>query len=72
MTMLPPSVSPDDEIDVQWERDELSTKVTIVLGEASIVVETSEDGASTVPWLVAALPSVLEAAWAAIEQEESS
>jgi hypothetical protein len=69
MSELPGGLEPSDEIEVTWERDEFSTKVTATLGEASIVVETSEDGSPIVPWMVAALPSILEAAWSAIESE---
>lgn len=70
MTALPPEIDPGDEIEVTWDRDEFSTKVTATLGEVSVTVEASEDGAQTVPWLIAALPNILEAAWAAIEADE--
>lgn len=71
MTALPPEIDPDDEIEVTWESDELSTKVVATLGEASITVECSPDGAHTIPWLIAAMPSILEAAYAAQEAEEN-
>lgn len=70
MTALPPELDPGDEIEITWDRDEFSTKVTATLGEASVTVEASEDGAQIVPWLITALPSILEAAWAAIEADE--
>lgn len=72
MTALPPEISPNDEVEVSWVRDEFSTRVIATLGEASVTVETSEDGAPLIPWLVAAMPSVLEAAWAAIENDDKS
>lgn len=70
MTALPPELDPGDEIEVTWDRDEFSTKVTATLGEASVTVEASEDGAQIVPWLITAMPNILEAAWAAIEADE--
>ena len=70
MTALPPEIDPGDEIEITWGRDQFSTKVTATLGEASVTVEASEDGAQTVPWLIAAMPNILEAAWAAIEADE--
>lgn len=72
MSALPPEISPDDEVEVVWERDEFSTRVTATLGEATIVIETSEDGTAVLPWLVAALPNILESAWAAIDNDEES
>lgn len=69
MTYLPPEISPDDEVEVTWEADEYSTKVVATLGEVSISVECSEEGAELVPWLVAALPNILDAAWRTIERE---
>lgn len=74
MTALPSHLDPGDEIEVSWERDDISTKVTASLGEASITVETTPEAANTVPWLISAMPSILEAAWSAIEgtpQEEA-
>ena len=72
---LPEGLSPDDEIEVTWERDDISTKVTVNLGEVTITVETTEASAPLVPLLVAAMPNILEAAWDAIDegdnQEES-
>jgi hypothetical protein len=70
MTALPPDIAPDDEIQVTWERDDVSTKVTATLGEATITVESSHEAGPTVPWLVASLPNILEAAWAAIEADQ--
>lgn len=72
MIELPPDVEPDDEVEVNWERDEYSTKVVATLGEASITIECSEEGAETVPWLVAALPNILNQAWQAIEADEDN
>ena len=63
MTVLPPDIEPEDEIALTWERDEHGIKIVAVLGEASIAIEASLDGAQLVPWLAAALPSILEAAW---------
>lgn len=66
---LPEGIVPEGEIAITWVRDDLSTKVTATLGEATITVETTEDSAHVVPWLVGALPTILEAAWAQIEAQ---
>lgn len=71
MTALPPSITPDDEIGVTWERDDDGVRVVAVLGDASVTVECAYGDQEIVPWLVAALPSILEAAWDAIEQAEN-
>lgn len=71
MTALPPDIEPTDEVQVKWTRDDIGTKVEISLGEVSVNLQTSHESAETLPWVVAALPSILEAAWAAIEAEES-
>ena len=69
MTYLPDGVEPTDEVEVTWVRDDLSTTVNVILGEASIKVECSEDGAEALTWLVASLPEILNQAWDAIEAE---
>lgn len=70
MTALPPEIQPGDEIAVTWERMEDGVKVSAVLGDASIDLSCAYDAVETLPWLVAALPNILEAAWAAIEADE--
>lgn len=69
---LPPGLEGDAETEVSWERGESGTLVTVTLGDVTIMIDTTHEAASTVPWLVAALPNVLEAAWAVIEQEEGA
>lgn len=69
---LPEGLTPDDELDVRWERDEFSTKITVNFGEATIVVEHSEDATELVPWLVGALPAVLTRVAQAIDNEEGT
>lgn len=70
MSAIPPDIDPDDQIQVTWERDEISTKVVATLGEVTITVENAHEAAEVVPWLVGSLPSILEAAWAAIESND--
>lgn len=68
--VLPDGISTDDEIETSWDRDEYSTRITATLGEASITVEASEDGAHLVPWLLGAMPSILNAVTDAIDNED--
>lgn len=70
MIPLPAGLTETDEIDIEWVKDDGRTMVTAALGDATIIVETGTEGASVVPWLVASLPQILEAAWAAIESTE--
>lgn len=74
MTGLPEGLSINDEIEVEWERDADSTRIFASLGGAMVGIECEHGSADTIPWLLAAMPSVLEAAWANIEttQEENS
>lgn len=67
---MPEGVTPDDEIAVSWEGTDEGTRVIASLGEASVTVDCSPDGAHIVPWLIAAMPSVLEAAWDAIDNQQ--
>lgn len=68
---LPEGISPEDEIALTWHHDqEGMTKVVASLAGAKITVETDEESAVLVPWLVAATPTILEAAWAQIEAQE--
>lgn len=69
-SILPDGISTQDEIEIHYERDEYATKVVATLGEASITVEASEDGASIIPWLLSAMPSVLNNVMDAINNED--
>lgn len=69
--VLPPGVQEGDEISMTWERNEDGVKIVSVLGESSITVESSYDAIETLPWLCASLPTILDAAWDAIEASES-
>jgi hypothetical protein len=71
MSALPPEVGEDEEIAVTWEPDDLSIRINVVMGEVAITVDSSYDAVPKVPFLVGALPQILEAAWAAIENEQS-
>ena len=66
---LPPGIAPEDEIALTWKNTEKGVKVVATLGGATIVVKTSHEDADKVPWLAAALPNILEAAWDAIEKD---
>lgn len=70
MTYLPPTVDPSDEIALTWKNTRKGVRVVATLGDASITVKTSHEAAETVPWLVAALPNILEVAWNAIEGDD--
>lgn len=68
---LPPGVEADDEIAMTWERGEDGIKIVAVLGESSITLESSYDATETLPWLVGSLPSILNAAYDAMEAAET-
>lgn len=69
--MLPGGVSKDDEIAVIWETSEERTKVKVSLGGATIIVKTHPASAEILPWLISALPAVLETVFEAIDKEEA-
>ena len=69
MMDLPEGVSLEDSIEVEWERGENSTRIFAALGGVTIGIDCDHDSTETVPWLLAAMPSVLEAAWANIQEE---
>lgn len=69
---LPPDVEPDDEIAVTWRQNERRTKIKASLGGVSIVIRTDYGSEERVPWVIAALPNILEAAWAAIENDTTN
>lgn len=66
---LPPGVDPSDQIEISWKRGK-KTKVVASLGGATIKIITDDESAERVPWLVASLPQILEAAWASINDQE--
>lgn len=70
MTALPPEVQPGDEISITWDANADGTTVTVELGDAKIVTSTTREvgEGSTLPWLVAALPNILEKAYDAISE----
>ena len=73
MTALPPEIGPEDEIEVEWNRDDDGTMVLIAMEDVSILVSVdNEAGAQKLPWLIAALPRALDAAWDAINQQEDA
>lgn len=73
MNDLPFGLDIEDEISIDWERDDLSTKVRIVLGESSVTIDATPDAAEqTLPWLLNNLPMILDRAWDAIEQQEEA
>lgn len=60
------------EVEIQYEADELGIKVTSILGEASIVVEHSWDGAEAAATLVNSLPQILVNVEEALQQQEDA
>lgn len=66
--LLPSGIEPEDEIAVSWKTSEEGVTIDITLGGASVTVASSYDSTETVPWIVASLPQILEAAWAEIEK----
>jgi hypothetical protein len=67
---LPDGLDPDTEFGVEWERDDESTTITVELAGVTILVDVKHESAELAPWVIAALPQIMEAAWAAIEQED--
>lgn len=71
LAALPEGLEPGMEAEIEWERDDTSATVTVELNGVTIMVDVPYDKVDTAPWLVAALPDIMAAAWDAIEQEDS-
>lgn len=72
MIGLPGAPRDDEDIEITWERKGDSTKVSATLRKTKVTVKTKSNDADTVPWLLAAMPQVLEAAWASIENAKEA
>lgn len=76
--MAPEQPVPDDidgpvaEVEINFEPDDLGLKITAVLGEASIVVEHSWDGAEEAAILTQSLPNILMAVQTALNEQEAA
>lgn len=69
---IPDSIDLEDEIAIFWERNEDMARVTAELGDAKIVVESTSDlGADAAVVLVQALPTIMQTAYDAMEQEQA-
>lgn len=69
--LLPPGIEADDEIAIAIAREEDgSTQITATLGGASLSVKTDDDSIELVPWLVAAGPQIIAAAFEELERQE--
>lgn len=68
---IPEEVGEAAEVEIHFEPDDLGIKVSAVLGESSIVVEHSWDAVEEAATLVQALPSILVAVQAALEDQEN-
>lgn len=69
---LPEATGEPGEVEVNYETDDLGIKITAVLGESSIVVEHSWGGAEEAATLTQALPQILVAVQAALEDQEDT
>lgn len=69
---IPDSIDADDEIEILWERGPEMARVVASLGDAKIVVESTSDlGADAAVVLVQALPTIMQTAYDAMEQEQA-
>lgn len=71
MSILPPGIAADDEIAIVWDMTGETLLVTASLGDARITVESAtEESVELIPWLIASLPDIMNAAWDAIESQD--
>jgi len=69
---IPETIDPEDEIAILWERNPERSRVEASLGDAKIVVESTSDlGADAAVVLVQALPTIMQTAYDAMNQEEA-
>jgi hypothetical protein len=69
---IPESIDLDDEIAIFWESGPGMARVTAELGDAKITVESTSDlGADAAVVLIQALPTIMQTAYDAMEQEQA-
>lgn len=71
MTALPPDFDAAREVSVNWKRSKKGTKIKVGLGQAQITISTTEDDPAEsfdIPFLVQALPQILEVAYTNLEE----
>ena len=69
---IPESIEEDDEIGIFWERTPEHAQVIVELGDAKITAESTSDlGADAMVVLVQALPTLMQTAYDAMEQENA-
>lgn len=68
--VLPAGVAPDDEIEVGSDLEGGRWNVSISLGETTILIQTTTEQVETLPWLIASMNHILEAAWAGLGLQE--
>jgi hypothetical protein len=61
--IVPEGVDVDQPIDVEWDSGAGRTMVTVTMGGACIIIDTTPEGAVNVPLLIQALPSILDRAY---------
>lgn len=72
MSEIPDEAGESVGVAVNYEPDDFGIKVTSELGDATIVVHHSWEGAEDAATLVQALPNILLAVQAALEEQETS
>lgn len=69
---IPETIDPQDEIAILWERNPEMSRVVAELGDAKITVESTSDlGADAAVVLVQTLPTIMQTAYDAMNQEEA-
>lgn len=69
MSMMPPEISPEDEIKVSWKNTDDHTKISAALGGAKITIRVTDESVNIIPWLLAAMPGILTFAYDAMDKE---
>lgn len=62
---------PAEEVEVNFEPDDIGIKITATLGEATVTVEHAWEAADEATFLVRALPNILAAVQDALESQEA-
>lgn len=66
---LPAGLDVGDEIEIGSELDEDGRwNVSVALGQTIILIETTREQIETLPWILASMNTILEHAWAGIEE----
>lgn len=72
ISILPEGLDPNDEAQLEWVQVEDGTAIAVEFADVKVTMKVPYGKEEIAAWLVAALPSILNAGWDAIEANETA